>query len=162
MAWVTVLGVLSVSWTIPSSFLCCLIYMYITKKPPGHQSVLDLVIMEYLVLSIIRNIVSVVYHYIGLFHAPIELNIAEFLYFIVVSFPRFEIASIQTILVIKAVLIFKGEWLADLPDFEVIWISRKMILVYSSLTFLIDFCQTPKSFPAWKLLTGSDQTDLNT
>ena len=132
--------------------------MYIAKKPPGHQSVLDLVIMEYLILSIIRNLVSVVYHYIGLNHAPIEPNLANFLYLILVTCPRLEIASIQTILIIKAVLIFKGAWLADWADFEVIWLSRGIIFLYSTLTFLIDLNQTPHSFPALKLLT---QTEIN-
>ena len=85
MAWLTVLCLLSVSWTIPSSLLCLVIYKYLCSKPPGHQSVLDLVIMEYLILSIIRNLVSVVYHYIGLNHAPIEPNLANFLYLILVT-----------------------------------------------------------------------------
>ena len=158
MAWLTVLSLLSVSWTIPSSLLCLVIYKYLCSKPPGHQSVLDLVIMEYLILSIIRNLVSVVYHYIGLNHAPIEPNLANFLYLILVTCPRLEIASIQTILIIKAVLIFKGAWLADWADFEVIWLSRGIIFLYSTLTFLIDLNQKPHSFPALKLLT---QTEIN-
>ena len=78
VAWMTILGLLSVSWTIPSTLLSFLIYKYIWSKPPGHQSLLDLVIAEYLILSITRNIITVVYHCIGLLHGPIDPNVANF------------------------------------------------------------------------------------
>ena len=156
MEWITVLGLLSVSWTIPSTLLCFLIYKYICSKPPGHQSLLDLVIAEYLILSITRNIITVIYHCIVLLHGPIDPTIANFLYFMVVHCPRIEISSIQTILMVKALLIFKGEWMADFTDSDILWLSRRFIAVYSSAVFIIDYHQMPRPYPFLKFLAGTD------
>ena len=156
VAWMTILGLLSVSWTIPSTLLSFLIYKYIWSKPPGHQSLLDLVIAEYLILSITRNIITVVYHGIGILHGPIDPNVANFLYFMIVQWPRIEISSIQAILMIKALLIFKGKWMADFTDSDVLWLSRRFIVVYSSLAFILDYHQSPKSYPALTFLAGTD------
>ena len=156
MLWFTVFGFLSLSWTIPSTILCILIYKYIDGKPPGHQSILDLVTKEYLILSIIRNVISVTYHSIGLLNGNVEPMVANALFFLVVNIVRVEVATVQVVLLVKTVLICKGPWLADFTDSQVIWMSRRFILVYSCVTCLIDCYQEPSPYPALKLLTGED------
>lgn len=156
MVWITVFGILSFSWIIPSCILCILIHRYISGKPPGHQSQLDLVIKEYLILSIIRNIASFVYHFIGLFVGPIGLLSANVLFFLVVSCPRVELSSLQTVFLVKAVLIFRGNWMADFTDSDLLWLSRRFILVYSSITCIVDCLQPPTMYPGLNFLTGTD------
>ena len=157
MVWITVFGMLSLSWIIPSCILCVLIHRYISGKPPGYQSQLDLVIKEFLILNIIRNLTSFVYHLIGVFVSPIGPITSKILFFIVVNCPRVELSSLQTVFLVKAVLIFRGNWMAEITDSDVIWLSRRFILVYSSITCIVDCLQTPTMYPGLNFLTGSTE-----
>merc|ERR1712004_37837 len=60
------------------------------------------------------------------------------------------------LLVVKALLIFKADWLADRLDSEVIWIVRIWVMTYSGLRFFIDFHQPTKSFHTLSLLTSTN------
>ena len=146
-ALITILGILSFWWVIPSSIMCVLIYKYINGKPPGHQSVLDLLIKEYLIAVIIRNFAFVFVHYLGLLYGQVEATLAQVIVFVgTANLSSIECAYCQVLLMVKYLLIFKPNWLVDRNDSEVIWTSRILVLMYSGFRFGIDFYGPPKTF----------------
>ena len=156
MAWITLLGILSYWWAIPSSILSVLIYKYINGKPPGHQSVLDLLIKEYLIVCITRNITTVFVNYLGLLYGQVEATLAEVLFLVATNLGGIELAYVQVLLLVKYLLIFKADWLVDRQDSEVIWVSRVLVLMYSGFRFIIDLYGPPNTFHTLNLLTGTE------
>ena len=156
MAWITLWGILSYWWAIPSSILCVLIYKYINSKPPGHQSVLDLLIKEYLIVCVGRNITIVFVHYLGLIYGQVEATLAQVFVLVATNLGGIELAFVQVLLLVKYLLIFKADWLVDRLDAEVIWSSRMLVLMYSGFRFIIDFNGPPNTFHTLTLLTGSE------
>ena len=149
-------GIISYWWAIPSSILCVLIFRYIDRKPPGHQSVLDLLTKEYLIVCITRNITIVLVNYLGLLYGQVETTLAEIIFLVSINLGGIELAFLQALLVVKALLIFKADWLADRLDSEVIWISRIWVMTYSGLRFFIDLHQPTKFFHTLSLLTSTN------
>ena len=156
MTRLTIFGIISYWWAIPSSILCVLIFRYIDRKPPGHQSVLDLLTKEYLIVCITRNITIVLVNYLGLLYGQVETTLAEIIFLVSINLGGIELAFLQALLVVKALLIFKADWLADRLESEVIWISRISAMTYSGLRFFIDFHQPTKSFHTLSLLTSTN------
>ena len=95
-------------------------------------------------------------HYLGLLYGKVDVTLAEIIFLIVVNFGGIELAMVQAVVLVKALLIFKGEWLADRTDSEVIWFSRIFVMLYSGFRFLVDFSQPPKTFHTLTLLTSTD------
>ena len=143
MAWITLWGILSYWWAIPSSILCVLIYKYINRKPPGHQSVLDLLIKEYLIVCVARNIIVVFVNSLGLLYGQVEATLAQVIFWVAINLGGIELAFVQVLLLVKYLLIFKANWLIDRLDSEVIWSSRMLVLMYSGFRFIIDFFGPP-------------------
>ena len=157
MAWITLLGILSYWWVIPSSILCVVIYKYINCKPPGRQSVLDLLIKDYLIVCIGRNITVVFVQYLGLLYGQVEATLAQVIVFVgTANLSSIECAYCQVLLMVKYLLIFKPNWLVDRNDSEVIWTSRILVLMYSGFRFGIDYYGPTKTFSTLNLLTGTD------
>ena len=156
MTRLTIFGIVSYLWVVPSSILSFLIYRYINGKPQQNQSVLEILTKEYLIVCIIRNLTLVLVNYLGLLYGQVEVTLAEIIFLISVNLGCVELAMIQVILVIKAMLTFKREWLSDRTDSEIIWISRLLAMSYSGFRFIMDFHQSPKSFHTLTLLTSSD------
>ena len=156
MAWITLWGILSYWWAIPSSILCVLIYKYINRKPPGHQSVLDLLIKEYFIVCVARNIIVVFVNSLGLLYGQVEATLAQVIFWVAINLGGIELAFVQVLLLVKYLLIFKADWLVDRLDSEVIWSSRMLVLMYSGFRFIIDFHGPPKTFHTLSLLTGTE------
>ena len=156
MAWITLWGILSYWWAIPSSILCVLIYKYINRKPPGHQSVLDLLIKEYLIVCVARNIIVVFVNSLGLLYGQVEATLAQVIFWVAINLGGIELAFVQVLLLVKYLLIFKADWLVDRLDAEVIWSSRMLVLMYSGFRFIIDFHGPPNTFHSLTLLTGTE------
>ena len=156
MAWITLWGILSYWWAIPSSILCVLIYKYINRKPPGHQSVLDLLIKEYLIVCVARNIIVVFVNSLGLLYGQVEATLAQVIFWVAINLGGIELAFVQVLLLVKYLLIFKANWIIDRLDSEVIWSSRMLVLMYSGFRFIIDFHGPPKTFHTLSLLTGTE------
>ena len=156
MEWVTIWGIVSYWWAIPSSILCVLIYKYLKGKPLGYQTVLDLLIKEYLIVCITRNIITVVVNYLGLLYGQVEATLAEVIFLIAVNLGAIELAYVQVLLVVKYLLIFQAECLVDRSDPEVIWSSRILVMIYSCIRFIVDLQQEPSAFETLTLLTGSE------
>ena len=138
--------------------MCVLIYKYnINGKPPGHQSVLDLLIKEDLIAVITRNFAFVFVHYLGLLYGQVEAILAQVIIFVATTnLSCIECAYCQVVLLIKYLLIFKPNILVDRNDSEVIWTSRILVLMYLGFRFGIDFYGPPKTFSTHSLLTGTD------
>ena len=156
MAWITLWGILRYWWAIPSSILCVLIYKYINRKPPGHQSVLDLLIKEYLIVCVARNIIVVFVNSLGLLYGQVEATLAQVIFWVAINLGGIELAFVQILLLVKYLLIFKANWIIDRLDSEVIWSSRMLVLMYSGFRFIIDFHGPPKTFHTLSLLTGTE------
>ena len=156
MEWITIWGIVSYWWAIPSSLLCLLIYQYINGKAPGHQSLLDLLIKEYLIVCITRNFATVLANYLGLLYGQVEATLAESFFAILINLGGIELAMVQVLLLVKYLLIFQAEWLVDRSDPEVIWSSRILVVIYSCIRFIVDLEQEPSAFEILTLLTGSE------
>ena len=156
MEWITIWGIVSYWWAIPSSLLCLLIYQYINGKAPGHQSLLDLLIKEYLIVCITRNFATVLANYLGLLYGQVEATLAEAFFAILINLGGAELAMVQVLLLVKYLLIFKADWIVDREDSEVIWSSRRLVMVYAGIRFMIDMHLPANSFHTLNLLTGSE------
>ena len=135
------------------NFFCC--KRYLSGKAPGFQSILDLVILDYIKVSITQNVLTVIVTYIGLFHGHIGNNLAQVLIIILVNLGGLELAALQVCLVIKAILIFKPELFQDASDFQVVGCSRIGAFIYTGLRFIIDILPEAKPTILTKLLTGT-------
>ena len=156
MVWITLLGILSYWWVLPSSFLCVVIHKYVNCKPPGRQSVLDLLIKDYLIVCITRNITVVFVQYLGLLYGQVEATLAQVIVLVATNLGGIEIAFVQVLLLAKYLLIFEANWLVDRLDSEVIWASRILVLLYSGFRFIIDFFGPINTYHTLSLLTGTE------
>ena len=92
--------------------------------------------------------------YAGLFYGHFVENLAQALVFVAVNLGGLEIASLQMILIIKAILIFKPEWLSNSTDTEVLNYTRMVSVTYATIRFWVDFLPPAKATFGTKLLTG--------
>ena len=67
------------------------------------------------------------------------------------------LSAIQVTIVVKALLIFKGQWLFDVPDERILLVSRCVAILYTICRFLVDFAGEPKSLPFIYILTTTDE-----
>ena len=117
---------------------------------------LDLLIKEYLILCVGRNITIVFVHYLGLIYGQVEATLAQVFVLVATNLGGIELAFVQVLLLVKYLLIFKADWLVDRLDAEVIWSSRMLVLMYSGFRFIIDFHGPPNTFHSLTLLTGTE------
>ena len=133
------LGLFNILTNILSSVILVIIYKYVTSKPLGLQTVLDLLILDCVKLGTIKNILQTIIINLGVFNGQLNMLAAKILFLVIVNFSALLIAFAQVTVVVKAILVFKGHWLAEVPDIQVIRISRITAGVYAFLRFFIDF-----------------------
>ena len=151
----TSLHIVSLWWLIPSTILMVIIHQYIKKKPPGLQSVLDLMIMILLKVNICHNGIICLVASLQLTHGQLNVTSAKFLIFLRSNVGVLSITGFQVILGVKAMLIFKPHWLAEQTDSEVVRKSSVAALVYTSTRFILDFILTPsRTSTELELLVG--------
>ena len=117
---------------------------------------LDLLIKEYLIVCVARNIIVVFVNSLGLLYGQVEATLAQVIFWVAINLGGIELAFVQILLLVKYLLIFKADWLVDRLDSEVIWSSRMLVLMYSGFRFIIDFHGPPKTFHTLSLLTGTE------
>ena len=150
----TLFYIVSNVWLIPSTILLFLIHQYIKKKPPGLQSVLDLLILILLKVTFGHNIVSAIARYFEQFEGQLDTLTAKFVLFLLVNGGVLQVACLQALLIVKAILIFKPHWIADQMDSAVIRKSALFVVSYTSARFLLDFNLTEsRTSNELKLLT---------
>ena len=139
-----------------SIILLDLIQRYIQKKPPGLQSVLDLLMLDGIKVWIVKDIFGTILDLVGIFHGNIDPLAAEIMIQIMTFLLVISVAAVQVILVVKILLIFQPGIFVDLPDSKVIWMSRTATLIYPLLKVVLD-CLIPLSteLTLMEFLTGN-------
>ena len=109
-----------------------------------------------MIVCITRNFATVLANYLGLLYGQVESTLAEAFFAVVINFGGVELAMVQVLLLVKYLLIFKADWIVDREDLEVIWSSRRLVMVYAGIRFMIDMHLPANSFHTLNLLTGSE------
>ena len=65
-------------------------------------------------------------------------------------------ANVQMILLVKAILIFKNEWLEDILEDEVLLLTRIASVAYAALRFVLDYALPARQNLILEFLTGKD------
>ena len=115
-----------------STIFRLIIKRYIGSKPPGHQSVLDLLLLDIMFLQTFLYINFLIVLLTGLIgHIPF---IASQIMLSFVMIPHVMSTCLsQFFIVCKAILVFRGIWLADLSDLSVKSIARATAWVFTCL-----------------------------
>ena len=139
MTLLSFLGLFNIVCNILSSAILVIIYKYVSYKAPGLQTVLDLLILDCIRLGITRNILQTIMINLGVFNGQLNIWLAKILFGVMVNFSALLIAFAQVTVVVKAILVFKAHWLTEVPDVQVIRISRIIAGIYASFRFFIDY-----------------------
>ena len=153
----TFLGIINFCFAAVATFFLALIIKYVQAKPPGHITVLDLLIVDSARIWIFFNTVintlincGLIYGHFGYFTAQVMLFLSNNVFTLL-------LASVQVTIVVKAILIFKGHWLEDWDDSTIQMISRFATVVYATIRFLVDyFTSDPHQAVLLGLLTNTD------
>ena len=144
---------------IPSTILLNLIAKYHKEKPPGLQTILDLMFIDSVNLFHTFNASTTLVFFIenlAKFYGKVSFPIAQLGYFLLDNCVALFFASLQVSQMVKAILIFKAELLEHNLDEEVLKYSRVGILAYGLCRFLFDLSISPESNALTQALTGSD------
>ena len=156
----SILGILNFLEASVSAVLLVLIYKYIKRKSPGLLTVLDLLTLDCIRIWIVYIILANSIIHSGLIYGQFEFITAQVLVFTSVNNLVLLLSAIQVTIVVKAVLIFKGQWLFDVPvvpDKRILLVSRCGTILYTICRFLVDFAGEPKSRPFIYILTTTDE-----
>ena len=153
----TILGIINFCLATVSTVCLSLIFKYVQAKPPGQQTVLDLLIMDSTRIWIFFNAVINTLINCGLIYGHFGYCTAQVMLFISSNAMTLLFASVQVTIVVKAILIFKGHWLEDWDDSTIQMISRFATVVYATIRFLVDyFTSDPHQAVLLGLLTNTD------
>ena len=151
-----ILGIVkSISFTISTS-LFLVIYKYLKGKPPGLQTVLDLLIIDCLKILLFNNTFSWLLISLG-FYGQINFICSQIIIFIANNFFCFLVAMFQATVIVKATLIFRGHWIGDMEDCVVIGLARIFAGMYATIRFLVDFIPPARPNTVTKLLTATSE-----
>ena len=143
---------------IPSFILMLLIRKYHKEKPPGLQTILDLLIVDSANLFLFFNAISVIFFASSTFELhnifPVALSLTLF-YLLSNSLVLF-LTSLQAGQIVKALLIFKPGFFERYLDKKVLQLSRLFIVGYSILRLFIALMSPPVSTGWTKAITGTD------
>ena len=90
-------------------FLLTITIQYLDKKPPGLQTVLDILLKHLLWNQVIQNIFWIAFLLAGFCSGNVPIPIAEIGIFILINGYVLMYALYQVLLIVKAILIFKGK-----------------------------------------------------
>ena len=144
---------------IPSAILLLLIRKYHREKPPGLQTILDLLIIDSVNLFLIFNAVDlVVFLNVTIhLHEHLPLEVTQILFFFITNSAVLFLASLQIMQIVKALLIFEPQSFENYPDHKVLKHSRIFVGVYASIRFTLSVVQPPVSNTFTKAITGTDE-----
>ena len=134
------------------------IYFYIKRKPLGLQSVLDLMILDLLRVYMLNYTFMMCFvTFPGYFHGHLPYVTSQVIIFILDNILSYFFGLLQCFLITKAILVFKGYWLNEVPDSSVIWSTRFMALVITIIRFVGDFMvTTSREGNIVRFLTGTN------
>ena len=153
----TILGIINFCLAAVSTVCLSLIFKYVQAKPPGQQTVLDLLIMDSTRIWIFFNAVINTLINCGLIYGHFGYFTAQVMLFISSNAMTLPFASVQVTIVVKAILIFKGHWLEDWDDSTIRMISRLATVLYATIRFMVDYLvNDPRQTALLTLLTNTD------
>ena len=144
---------------IPSTILLNLIAKYHKEKPPGLQTILDLMVLDSVNLFHAFNASTALVFFIiemANFYGQVSFPIAQLIQLLFSNCLVLFLASLQVSQIVKGILIFKVELLEHHLDHEVLKCSRISILGYGICRLLVDLSSPPESNSLFEALTGSD------
>ena len=132
---------------------------YLQKKPQGFQTPLDQSIIDTTRVWNGRTIISDICFFSGLLYGQVSDDIALSLLFIQCYLFYLVISSVQMTLVLKVIMIFKGQWVNELMDEQISKMFRLATLGYAGLWWVIDYkLAEPRPRFLLTLMTGSNST----
>ena len=120
-------------------------YKYLTKKPLGLQSVLDLLILDMLPVSFFnRTFFTFAFLLPGSLYGQLDFYLAQGIVFVLINGRIYLCVLFQNYLFVKAILIFRGHWLnrSSLPltllftNFSTRWPSELLVIRFFSFSQL--------------------------
>ena len=125
----------------------CMIVHYLKTKCPGAQTLLDLIAMDTCIsqMAFLTSWVCIIN--LGHFNGQANYQVAEMLLATGVIILEWMVANCQSYIMINAILIFKPEWVNDLPDEAFLMITRAFVLIYTLTAKFLDASrsQNPKA-----------------
>ena len=142
---------------VSSTVMQVIMYKYLGNKPPGLQSVLDLLIMDLLRVQIVNYTIFMIFLLSGYLHGHLPYDISQVIIFLSLNVNAYMLGLFQFFLAAKAVMIFQRSWIDEVSDSWVIGLSRSFALVYTFIRFMGDFLtREVRSGPMAQFLTGTD------
>ena len=105
----TILGVVNCLNYYLAIFLRSTILEYLDKKPLGLQTVLDLLIKDIIWSQMIQSTLWIIFLAAGFLHGQLPILVGEIGLFIFLNWVIVIYAQYQVLLIVKALLIFKGK-----------------------------------------------------
>ena len=134
------------------------IYRYIKKKVPGLQSVLDLLMLDLIRVQTFNNTYFITMLLTGYFYGQLPNVLAQIMICLSINTAVYIFGMYQFFIIMKAILVFRGSWVADVSDQTILWISRLFAFIWTGSRFFGDFMVPRNRAEAMtKFLTGTDQ-----
>ena len=126
------------------------------KKLPAHQTILDFCIQDGIIIWLLRMVCTNICFYIGLLYGKLNVDKGIFLVGLQAFLFTLQASFVQIALVLKTILIFKGDLITKFTEEALMWGYRGTILVYSLFFFGIGII-FPKNTNPFMLyfMTGS-------
>ena len=122
--------IIDVVLTLISIAFVTVIYKYTRGKAPGLQTQLDLQIFDNVRIWIIFSVSIIMVLAIRVFYGKLEFQSAQVIIAFLSLILHLIIAALTVTLILKGILVFKSNWLEEVPDEKVQKISRATIGVY--------------------------------
>ena len=153
--------VLGVILGLISLVLLTIIYHYINGKPPGMQTVLDLLILDIILCWALFTIIVVTVLAIGVFYGNLGFHLSQILLGFLSFINHLALATVTVTLIVKGILVFKSDCLEEMSDESVQMIGRISVVIYSTILQAINSVfwalKGGVQLPLMSLLTGDDQ-----
>ena len=137
---VVVLGLISMG-------IVSIIYTYTQGKPPDMQTQLDLQILDNIWIWISYTILSITLLSIGVFYGQFGFETAQVLVALYTLLANLILASLTATLILKGILVFRSDWLEEIPDEKSQKMGRVTIGIYAVLLQLIN--------SVWRMVNGA-------
>ena len=143
---------------VASMVMRIIIHKYLRRKPPGLQSVLDLLIIDLVSVQMFNYTFFMFFLLLGILHGHLPFLMSQWIVLILQNSDVYVMGLFQCFLLIKAVVIFKGSWLAEVTDSWILGFYRTSAIVYTFIRYIGDFSiQKPKAGVLNKFLTGAEE-----
>ena len=148
----TFLWVVVVALGLISMAILIIIHKYTQGKPPGMQTQLDLQNLDNCRIWIGYTILSITLLSIGVFYGKLGFDTAQVLMALHSLVAHLILAALTLTLILKGILVFKSDWLEEVPDEKVQKVSRATMAGYAV------FLQLTNS--VWRMAKGAAITQM--